>query len=229
MEIISCNNLTIGYKSDIVQKDISFKINSGDYVCIVGENGAGKTTLVKTLLGLIPPVSGKVVINDSIKKNGIGYLPQQGVIQRNFPTSVKEVILSGMQNRIKLFYTQFDKESAARIARKLHIEELLEKKYSDLSGGQQQKVLLARAFLASDKLLVLDEPVTGLDIRSQSSFYHLVNKLNKEGTTIIMITHDANPSSQNISHILKVEGNKTVLRTFQRNTKWEDMLNGETP
>lgn len=215
MELIKCVDLSIGYGSDVIQNHITFEINEGDYVCVLGENGAGKTTLIKTMLGLISPINGTLEINGSIKNEGIGYLPQQGIVQRTFPTTVKEVVLSGRQNKIKLFYSKNDKKIADDIMKKFDIFDLKNKRYSDLSGGQQQRVLLARALCVSDKMLILDEPITGLDIKNQELLYDLIETLNKNGTTIIMISHDSNVLSKNASHVLCVNSNNVKLSTVK--------------
>ncbi len=224
MNILSCENLTIGYGADIIQRNVSFSINSGDYVCIVGENGAGKSTLLKTVLGLIPPVDGQVLISDDVRREGIGYLPQQGVVQRNFLTSVYEVILSGNQNRMKLFYSRDDKLKVHSLAGKFGISDLLYKRYSDLSGGQQQRVLLARALCVSDKLLILDEPVTGLDLDNQKLFYDMAKRINGDGTTIIMVSHSADVLERGISHVLLIKDTCVKLVTVSEFKGVSDVL-----
>ena len=210
-ELINCNDLSIGYGTDIVQSHISFKINQGDYVCVIGENGAGKSTLIKTILGLIKPLSGEIIISN-ILQNSIGYLPQQNDAQKNFPTTVFEVVLSGNQNNHKLFYSKHDKAKALETILNLGIGDLLKKSFNELSGGQRQKVLLARALCVSKDLLILDEPVTGLDINSQNEFYEMIHHINRMyATTIIMISHDNNAIQESISHVLKVSKEDTIL------------------
>ncbi len=184
---IECKDLSIGYDKAIVE-GINFKVNEGDYICIVGENGAGKSTLVKTLLGLQDKLGGEKILN-SVK---IGYLPQQTEVQKNFPASVREIVMSGYQGKkgMKPFYTKQMKDEAQNFMIKLKIEDLAKRSYSELSGGQQQRVLLCRALCAMEGLLLLDEPTAGLDPKVTSDLYSLIGELNKEGVTILMVSHD---------------------------------------
>ena len=192
MSLLSFNDLTIGYENNIVLSDLSFAIEKGDYLVILGENGAGKSTLLKTMLGLIKPIKGKIVFDTEVKKTEIGYLPQQTVVQKDFPASVWEVVISGClaKNGIKPFYSKKDKELARANIEKLELKGFEKKCYRELSGGQQQRVLLARALCSSNKVLVLDEPVTGLDPKVTTQLYETIRSLNKERITIIMISHD---------------------------------------
>ena len=165
MPLLSFENLSIGYENNIILENLSFAIEEGDYVAILGENGAGKSTLLKTMLGLIEPISGKIVLDAKVKKTEIGYLPQQTAVQKDFPASVWEVVISGClaKNGLRPFYSKADKALAKANIEKMGLQGFEKRCYRELSGGQQQRVLLARAFCSSDKLLVLDEPVTGLD------------------------------------------------------------------
>ena len=192
MALITAKDLSVGYGGQTVAEHLNFKVNSGDYLCIVGENGSGKSTLVKTLVRLIKPVAGEVKFGDGLKPNEIGYLPQHTVVQRDFPASVKEIVLSGCQSRMGLrpFYNSEEKKLAADNMEKMGITDLANKCYRELSGGQQQRVLLARALCATQKVLILDEPVSGLDPKVTAEMYELVAGLNKEGITIVMISHD---------------------------------------
>lgn len=192
MPLLSFLNLSIGYENTVVLDNLSFEIEKGDYLAIIGENGAGKSTLLKTMLGLIPPIKGKVVFSNELKRTEVGYLPQQTLAQRDFPASVYEVVLSGClaRNGLRPFYSKKDKELARANIRKMGLEGFEKRCYRELSGGQQQRVLLARALCSSDKLLVLDEPVTGLDPKVTNQLYEEINNLNKEGITIVMISHD---------------------------------------
>lgn len=208
--MITCKDLAIGYDNRPVQKNINLTIEEGSYVCVLGENGAGKSTLIKTMLGLIPPLAGEVKLSDELK-DGIGYLPQQSSIQKSFPSTVREVIMSGRQNRIRLFYKREDAKAVNETASKLQIEDLMNKSYAELSGGQQQRVLLARALCVTDRLLILDEPITGLDIGNQMLFYERVENLNRNGTTIIMVSHDRNVLDNNATHVLSVTAEGTKL------------------
>ena len=192
MPLLSFENLSIGYENTTVLENLSFAIEKGDYVAIIGENGAGKSTLLKTMLGLITPIKGQIVFDKEVKKTEIGYLPQQTLAQRDFPASVWEVVLSGRlaKNGLRPFYTKEDKMLAEANIEKMGLTELKNRCYRELSGGQQQRVLLARALCSSNKVLVLDEPVTGLDPKVTNQLYEIVSSLNKEGITIIMISHD---------------------------------------
>lgn len=192
MPLLSFDNLSIGYENNVVLDNLSFSIEKGDYIAIVGENGAGKSTLLKTMLGLIPPLNGKVVFDEELKRTEIGYLPQQTLAQRDFPASVWEVVISGClaKNGLRPFYTKEDKELANLNIKKMGLEGFEKRCYRELSGGQQQRVLLARALCSSNKILVLDEPVTGLDPKVTNQLYEVVGSLNREGITIIMISHD---------------------------------------
>lgn len=196
---IKCNDLDIGYDGKTVVSGLNFEINDGDYLCIVGENGSGKTTLMKTLLGLIPLLGGSI---QGLNKNDIGYLPQISNIQKDFPATVEEVVLSGTK---KLFYRKKEKDLMRFNLERLNIANLSKCKFSELSGGQRQRVLLARALCASKKILLLDEPVSGLDPKATAMMYEIIDKLNKEdGMTIIMISHDLNGSLKYASNVLNV-------------------------
>ena len=193
MAQLTCQNLSVGYEGRAILQNLNFQVFAGDYLCIVGENGSGKSTLMKTILGLQPPVSGKILTGDGLRRNEIGYLPQQTQIQKDFPASVREVVLSGCQGRCgsRPFYSKEEKQLAAESIRKMQIESLSGRCYRDLSGGQQQRVLLARALCASKKMLLLDEPISGLDPKVTAELYALIERLNrKDGITVIMISHD---------------------------------------
>ncbi len=191
MSLIELNNVTLGYEKHIVLKNIDIKIEEGDFVCVVGPNGSGKSTLIKGILGLIKPLKGKIKYNN-LKQNFIGYMPQETKVDANFPASVLEIVLSGTLNNsgFKPFYSKEAKEKALNNLKLLHIENLKNKSFADLSGGQRQKVLLARSLCATSKLLILDEPSNNLDTKSKENLYEMISNLNKEGITIIMITHD---------------------------------------
>ncbi len=211
MSYLEVKNLKVGYEKDIVGENISFTVNPGDYLCIVGENGSGKSTLMKTLLNLIKPLDGEISTGDGLVKNEVGYLPQQTVVQRDFPASVKEIVISGCQAHMGMrpFYTKKEKDLAEENMERMGISDLANHCYRELSGGQQQRVLLARALCATRKLLVLDEPVSGLDPRVTAEMYELIEKLNKEGVTIIMVSHDISAAIKYASHVLHM--GKTVF------------------
>jgi len=193
MNLIEAKNLNVFYENTQALKDISFELNEGDFLCIVGENGSGKSTLVKTLLGLVKPKSGELKMHAELRNDDFGYLPQVGPRQKDFPASVSEVVLSGCVNKHKFrpFFNRSEKSCAIDNMEKLDILEIKHKAFRDLSGGQKQRALIARALCASNKILLLDEPTTGLDPEATDSLYELIKKLNKAfGITIIMVTHD---------------------------------------
>ncbi|MBQ7430898.1 MAG: metal ABC transporter ATP-binding protein [Butyrivibrio sp.] len=206
MSLITIENLSLGYDSKVIVGNLNFQVNTGDYLCIVGENGSGKSTLMKTLLNLQAPISGQILFGDGLKKNEIGYLPQQTIVQKDFPASVYEIVLSGCQSRcgIRPFYNKEEKALARENMERMGITALANRCYRELSGGQQQRVLLARALCATRKILLLDEPVSGLDPKVTIEMYDLIEKLNNEGVTIIMISHDINAAVRYASHILHI-------------------------
>lgn len=202
-----CDQVSVGYDGKAVLQNLNFTVNAGDYLCIVGENGSGKSTLMKTILGLQPPIAGKIETGDGLKQNEIGYLPQQTAAQKDFPASVQEIVLSGCQARCGLrpFYSQQEKQLARENIQKMQIESLTKRCYRELSGGQQQRVLLARALCATRKMLLLDEPVSGLDPKVTAKMYQLIAELNRrEGISIVMISHDIAAAVQYASHILHI-------------------------
>ena len=191
--LIQCSHADFGYENQDAVVDVTMEVNPGDYVCIVGENGSGKSTLMKGMLGLLKPTKGTISVSDELKKSGIGYLPQQTAAQKDFPATVGEVVLSGCLSRRgnKPFYSGQEKALAEKNMERLGIAELAGQCYRDLSGGQQQRTLIARALCATDKLLILDEPITGLDPSAILEFYEIIRKLNqKEGVAILMVSHD---------------------------------------
>ena len=201
---MNCQGLTLGYDSALV-RDLSFTVGAGDYLCILGKNGAGKSTLMKTILGLLPPLEGSVSLRDGVRANEIGYLPQQTQAQRDFPATVWEVVLSGCQSRCGLrpFYTRAEKELARQSLRRMDMERFSRHCYRELSGGQQQRVLLARALCAARKMLLLDEPVAGLDPAASRELYQIISQLNEtDGMTILMISHDVQAALRCASHVL---------------------------
>ena len=210
---LQCRDCALGYDGKTVVSGINFTVSAGDYLCILGENGSGKSTLIKAMLGLNPPISGEVVRGSGITAGKIGYLPQQTVVQRDFPASVREIVLSGCVGKMGLrpFYTREEKQLADKNLERLGISDLSERCYRELSGGQQQRVLLARALCAADKILLLDEPVTGLDPRAQLDMYELISSLNKNGITIIMVSHDINAAVTFADRILHIGSNKQLF------------------
>ncbi len=207
MAQLICRDLTLGYDGREILSGLSFEVQAGEYLCIVGENGSGKSTLMKTILGLQAPMHGRVSTGDGLRRSEIGYLPQQTVVQRDFPASVWEIVLSGCQGRRRLhpFYSREDKALARENIRKMGLDDLTRRCYRELSGGQQQRVLLARALCATQKILLLDEPVSGLDPKVTAEMYELIDTLNKrDGITIIMISHDIDAAVRYATRILHI-------------------------
>lgn len=207
MALLTCSGLSLGYAGHEVASGLNFSVDAGDYLCVVGENGSGKSTLMKTVLGLMKPLGGEIVTGDGLKQKEIGYLPQQTAIQKDFPASVYEIVLSGCGNSqgARPFYNKNEKRLARENMEKLGISNLAKRCYRELSGGQQQRVLLARALCATKKLLILDEPVSGLDPKVTSEMYGVIEDLNRNGgITVIMISHDLSAAMTYATHILHI-------------------------
>lgn len=202
--LLECRKVVMGYDGAAVVNSVSFELERGDYLCIVGENGSGKSTLLKGILGLIPLRGGSVGFSDGLKRTDIGYLPQQTQAQRDFPATVREVVLSGCLNGSRgPFYSSADRNLANKNMEKLSVTDIARRSYRELSGGQQQRVLLARALCAAKELLLLDEPVTGLDPVVTAEFYCLIKKLNRDsGIAVIMVSHDIECAVENANKIL---------------------------
>lgn len=216
MPLINCENLTLGYEGKAIVSNINFQLNEGEYLCIVGENGAGKSTLIKGLLKLKKPMEGKIIMGEGYKAHETGYLPQQTQVQRDFPASVFEVVLSGRLNSLgfKPFFTLKDRKIAMNNMKLMGIDTMKNKCYQELSGGQQQRVLLARALCAAKKVILLDEPVAGLDPVVTGELYELIKKINKEmGITVIMVSHDINAAVRYASHILHIKDGQVSFGT----------------
>ncbi len=214
MALLTIQNLALGYDSNVIVENLNFSVNAGDYLCIVGENGSGKSTLMKTLLHLQEPMGGQILVGDGLKNNEVGYLPQQTLIQKDFPASVREIVLSGCQGScgFRPFYSRKDRQLAEENMERMGIQSLAKRCYRELSGGQQQRVLLARALCATRKVLLLDEPVAGLDPKVTAEMYDLIAQLNNDGITIIMISHDIEAAVSYASHILHI-GNDIFFGT----------------
>lgn len=209
MSIIKIKDLSFGYFStnDAI-KNINLEVNEGDFLCIVGENGSGKSTLMKCILGLNKVPKGKIEVTERI-----GYLPQMTEIQNNFPATIEEIVLSGTiaDNIKKIFYTKQDKQKAKRIMEELNLYDIRKKCFYELSGGQRQRVLIARALCSTDKVILLDEPVNGLDPKIVMQIYELLYKLNKEnGTTIIMVSHDIERALEYSTRVIEIENGKII-------------------
>lgn len=217
MALIKTDKLTLSYENMTVIDGMSFEVNSGDYLCIVGENGSGKSTLMKAILSLKKPVGGSITFGDGLRRNEIGYLPQQTGAQRDFPANVGEVVASGCLNSrgLRPFYSTKERAVAMENMMKLGIWDMRRRSYRELSGGQQQRVLLARALCATKKLLLLDEPVSGLDPMVTAELYSMISGINKSGVTVIMVTHDISAALQYASHILCLRSGEWFFGTRQ--------------
>lgn len=213
MPQLNCQDVTLGYEGRIVISGLSFAVNAGDYLCIVGENGSGKSTLMKTILRLKAPTSGKILTGDGLEPNEIGYMPQQTVVQKDFPASVREVVRSGCLNRggLRPYYDYAEKRMAEANMEKLGVAGLARRCYRELSGGQQQRVLLARALCATRKMLLLDEPVAGLDPQAAADMYDIIAGLNGGGVTILMISHDIAAAVRYATHILHIANQEALF------------------
>lgn len=235
MAQLHCKNLSFSYGGETVLGGVDFAVNEGDYLCIVGENGSGKSTLMKGILGLKEPSGGEIILGDGLEPDEIGYLPQQTMIQRDFPASVREVVLSGRVNGMgrRLFYSAEDKAAVRENLERLGIEDLENRCYMELSGGQQQRVLLARAMCATKKLLLLDEPVTGLDPNAANEMYNLIKLINLcNKISVIMVTHDVHEAVRYATHILHLGHGQLFFGTVEEYRKSDHvrrLLGGERP
>lgn len=211
MSLLTCRNVSFAYEGKTVLQNLDFSVEQDDYLCIVGENGAGKSTLLKGLLNLKKTCTGEIIYNPDLKPAEIGYLPQQAASQKDFPASVMEIVMSGRLSRLGRhpFYNEDDRTDVLKKMEMLEITNLKKRCYRELSGGQQQRVLLARALCSAKKLLILDEPVTGLDPIIASSMYHIISDIHKnEHIAIIMVSHDIHGAAEQSDHILHLGRNQ---------------------
>lgn len=218
MSQIICRDVSIGYDGRAVTQNISFSVEQGDYLCIVGENGSGKTTLMRTLLGLKSVFDGEIVLGEGISRSDIGYLPQQTEAQKDFPASVEEVVLSGFSGKrgLHLFYSRGEKRIAEGNMKQMGVYALARRPYSALSGGQKQRVLLARALCATDKLLILDEPAASLDPQASEELYEMIYHLNKDHKiTVLMVTHDMDAVLRYATKVLHMGSECRVFDTAE--------------
>ena len=218
MTLFSCKDLTLGYDGRAVAENLNFEAEKGDYLCIIGENGTGKSTLIKTLLGLNKPLSGEIKREASFSPRRIGYMPQKTPMQKDFPASVREVVLSGCLGGKGFwsFYTKADRKKAAEVMERLEISGLADRCIRELSGGQQQRVFLARAMCAAKDVLLVDEPCAGLDAGGSAELYALLDELHRaDGMTVLMVTHDLEAAGVYADKILKLghAGNNRFYRT----------------
>ena len=233
LPLIEVKDLALAYEGHVVAKNINFTVNEGDYLCIIGENGSGKTTLMKAILGLLKIYSGEINFGDGLTQTEIGYMPQRTDIQKDFPATCYEVVLSGTlgSKKFKPFYSKEDKTRAEEHMAIHGNEDLKKRAYQDLSGGQQQRVLLARALCATEKIILLDEPVTGLDPLVTAEMYGIIKRLNEEhGIAVIMISHDIAGAVDSASHILHLHHEPLFFGTkddYLLNQAAKDFLGGE--
>ena len=218
MALMAMKNVTIAFEGTVAVDRVSFEVDAGDYLVVVGENGSGKSTLMRAMLGLVKPRSGSIVYGDGLVKNRIGYLPQQTAAQRDFPASVEEVVLSGCVNRMgaRCFYNKADRKKAEENMALLDVLKYRRKSYRNLSGGQQQRALLARALCATDAMLLLDEPVTGLDPSAAAEFYEVIRKLNRQyGVAVVMVSHDLGGAMRDAGKVLVMNRGADFFGTVQ--------------
>lgn len=215
MSLLAVSDLCLGYEGKAVVRDISFTVNEGDYLCIIGENGSGKTTLIKGLLGLMSKYSGEILFSDDLEQSHIGYLSQHFKHKKDFPASVREVVMSGFlsRRRFGFGYSKAQYVEAHSVMEQVGIIELEKKIFSDLSGGQQQRVLLARALCATRRLILLDEPTSALDPIVTADFYSLLRKLSQDGVGVVMVSHDINSALRHATHILCLDDNSSFFGT----------------
>ena len=202
--LLKCRQLTLGYGSKDLVRDLDYDVNAGDYLCIVGRNGSGKTTFLRGIAGLLKPKSGVIELCDGLSRNQIGYLPQMTIVQKDFPASVEEIVLSAFQGKHRLlpFYRKAHRDRAMESMALTRTESLAKSCFRELSGGQKQRVLLARALCAAERLLLLDEPVTGLDPESTETMYRIIENLHQQGMTVVMVTHDVDTALDDATRVL---------------------------
>ena len=232
MAILTCKNASFGYDGEVVLSGIDFTLCGGEYMCILGENGAGKSTLVKGILGLISPVTGEIEFGEGLRTCEVGYLPQQTQVQKSFPASVLEVVLSGRINSMGMrpFYNRKDREDAVKKLELMGMKGMERRSFQELSGGQKQRVLLARAMCAAGRLILLDEPVSGLDPAATTDLYELIADINKNmGMTVIMVSHDTQAAVKYASHIMQLSHTQLFYGTvddYKNSEVGHDYLKG---
>lgn len=232
MALLTCRNASFGYDGEVVLSGIDFTLCGGEYMCILGENGAGKSTLVKGILGLISPVAGEIEFGEGLRACEVGYLPQQTQVQKSFPASVLEVVLSGRINSMGMrpFYNRKDREDAVKKLELMGMKGMERRSFQELSGGQKQRVLLARAMCAAGRLILLDEPVSGLDPAATIDLYELIADINKNmGMTVIMVSHDTEAAVKYASHIMQLSHTQLFYGTvdnYKNSEVGHDYLKG---
>jgi len=210
--LLNVKKLCLSYDGKKILSDVSFCVKKGDFLVIFGENGSGKSSLIKAVLGLKQAKSGSIEYC-GINKHEIGYLPQASAVQHDFPASVYEVVLSGCLNKTGLrpFYTKKEKQLADENMKLLNIYDKKNEPFGNLSGGQKQRTLLARALCSAGKMILLDEPVTGLDPAAAADFYEMIDKINKSGIAVIMVSHDVHAALSIASHVLNIGNHGTLF------------------
>ena len=229
MAQIICKDVSLGYEGRLICEGLNFEVSAGDYLCILGDNGSGKSTLIKTLLALKSVSSGSITLGDGLTRKDIGYLPQQSEAQKDFPASVREVVLSGCVSGLgkRAFFGRLERLEAEQNMKMMGIYELADESYRNLSGGQQQRVLLARALCAAKKVLLLDEPVSGLDPSASASLYSLIEHLNRHtGVTVIMVTHDIENALRYATSVLRM-GKEPCFFGSAEDYRTEFLVGGE--
>ena len=216
-QMIQLNHVKFGYSDTEVLEEINLTIHEGEYVVLTGENGSGKSTLMRLILGEMKPDEGEIILmnNDPRLKKRIGYVSQNGISKnQSFPATVEEIMITGLYQELGLFHLPHKKHKnkIKETLRDFGMEEFLKRRIGELSGGQQQRVLLARALCATSKVILLDEPVTGLDPKVTADFYELLKKLNNKGITVIMVSHDLHAVSY-ATHILYVDSEDSFYGT----------------
>lgn len=218
--IISIENVSFGYNKENVLKDIILSIDEGDFVGIIGCNGSGKSTLMKLLIGQLSPSKGKIkLFNDDLDKssnlNKIGYVPQISLSSgANFPATVEEVVMANLYSKIGFmrFPKKQHKEKVKEALKIVNMEDFSKRLIGNLSGGQQQRVMIAKALVSDPKIIILDEPTTGIDAASEEQLYALLEKLNKESNiTVVIVSHDFSKISKYTNKIFVVENNRVSL------------------
>lgn len=200
MTLIEIKNLNVGYGNQKVLENVNITITSNDFIGVIGPNGGGKTTLIKSILGLLPVWSGKII--SKLNASKIGYLPQFNPIDKEFPITVKEVVLSGLAGHKGIFgtYTKSDKKRTHELLEQAGIAKLMHKNVGHLSGGQMQRALLCRALINQPELLILDEPSTFVDSYFESELFKWLKELNKS-IAILMVSHDLGTISSHVKTI----------------------------
>lgn len=231
MSLLEITNLSHSFSENVLYKNADFSLNKGEHIGIVGQNGTGKSTLIKTLLHLQDAISGDIITGDGLKAYEVGYLPQQTVVQKDFPATVEEIVLSGTLAKCgwRPFYRKAEKKLAEEKMKRMEVWNLRKSCYRNLSGGQQQRTLLARALCAASKVILLDEPVTGLDPKVTAEFYQVTKDLSEEGIAVIMVSHDVQALDY-ATHILHMQKKNSFYGTkeeYMNSDKWKLFKNAE--